>query len=132
MLGTFRFVTVSLLTLLPLAAVPQAAQSADNNPETLRYQTANLLDVRKMVHRDPRMWQHDIPVTFTDVETYRMRLELDGKIYIIDYTPVVQPGYFPTAWVPGSQVKVRPDGRKMFLKTPGNDELTAQVVKRDK
>jgi len=129
MSASFRFLNVLLLTVVSGVVLRLPAQTP-NNSASVRYQTAKLVEIQKMVRRDPRMWEHDIPVIFTEVETYRMRLQSDGGTYTVEYTPQVQPGYFPTAWVPGGEIEVRMEGRKMFLKAAGNVEVSSQIVTR--
>jgi hypothetical protein len=114
-----------------LGLVPPTPAQVSDPPADTHYQAARLVDVQKRVQRDPRMWEWDIPVVFTEVETFRMQLEVDGKTYIADYTPNVQPGYFPAGWRSGSEIDVRTEGRKLFLKLPGNGELAANIIKRE-
>jgi hypothetical protein len=119
-----------VLILIVLSMLPVAAQIS-LAPADAHYNSATLVDLEKRVQRDPRMWVFDTPVTWTEVETFRMWLKVDGKTYVVDYTPDVQPGYFPAAWKPGARIEVRSEGRKMFLKLPGYDELPANIIKRE-
>jgi hypothetical protein len=129
---SFRRVLLAVVVGICFAGLVQRtpAQVSDA-PADARYQAARLVDVQKRVQRDPRMWEWDIPVVFTEVETFRMQLKVDGKTYMADYTPNVQPGYFPAAWRSGSEIDVRTEGRKLFLKLPGSGELAANIVKRE-
>ena len=126
----FRF-TVLVFVMFVLQLAPEGLAQVTDAPSDASYESAKILQVERRVQRDPRMWVFDTPVVFTEIETYRMQLQVDRFTIIADYTPQVQPGYFPKNWVPESEVQVRTEGRKMFLRLPGNGdlELPADIIK---
>jgi hypothetical protein len=105
-----------LVLMLSLASVTLAGQP---------YQTAKLLEIQKKISTIPRSYIWDTLVTYSETETYELRIRLKDQTCVTRYTPIIQPSSLPTGWKIGEPIEVRVEKRrKMFLRVSYGDVET--------
>jgi hypothetical protein len=67
--------------------------------------------------------------TVTDIE-YRISVLVDGMIYVGSYWPRFRWSYAPTDLVVNDPIDISIEGKDMYIKRPGNNELKTKVIQR--
>ena len=88
------------------------------------WQSGTLLKIEKKVESTPRTYVWDVVVTSTDVTTYRLHIRVDGRTYVTDYSPEIQPSSLPSGWEEGRLLKVRVEKQQMFIRTSYGEVTT--------
>jgi hypothetical protein len=81
------------------------------------WQTGTLQAVEKKVESTPRTYLWDVVVTSTDVITYRLRITIDHRTFVADYTPEIQPSGLPASWEVGKPLHLRVQKGCLIIKT---------------
>jgi len=111
------------LLLLALSFAPglPAEQSA--------YLDGKIVNVQDKVKTTVLYYQVNTPVTRDD-PYYEIRVQLKDTIYTGIYTPRHAKDLLPAEWIPGADVKVKIEGRRMTLLTPVGNEVDAAIAAR--
>ncbi len=104
-----------LVLMLSLASIMLAGQP---------YQTATLLEVQKKISTVPRSYLWNTVVTYSETDTYELRIGLKDQTCVTRYTPMIQPSSLPVGWKTGQPIEVRVEKRKMFLRASYGDVET--------
>src|SRR5215510_2309829 len=92
--------------------------------QTENLQTAKVLAVKKYDQGRIARWEGRVPI-FDGYPFYDITLALNDKKYIVRYESMT--GYYPTRWQPGSEIKVRQQGKgKMYLLN-GTEEVEVGI-----
>jgi hypothetical protein len=67
--------------------------------------------------------------TVTDVE-YRLSILFDGMIYVGSYWPRWRWSYTPTDFVVNDPVEISIEGKEMYIKRSGNNDLKTKIIQR--
>jgi hypothetical protein len=92
------------------------AQDLDNTPKPgENLETAKVLSVDAHPEGRPFDYIDEASTTYIydGYPFYDITLQVDGKNYIVRYDNMG--GYYPSAWKPGNEVKVRVDHGKMYI-----------------
>jgi len=123
-----RRISLQILAFCLAATFTLTAQDVktdDTKPEDL--QTAKVLAVKKYDEGRIARWEGRVPV-FDGYPFYDITLTLNDKKYIVRYESMS--GYYPTRWQPGSEIKVRQQGKgKMYLLN-GTEEVEVGIFNK--
>lgn len=114
---------LALALTLTLAHDLPAAQSA--------YIDGKIVKVQDKAKTTVLYYQVDTPVTRDD-PYYEIMVQLKDTTYTGVYTPRHPKDLLPAEWIPGADVKVKIEGRRMTLLTPVGNEIETAIAARRK
>lgn len=85
------------------------------------------MEVQDKVKTTVLYYQVNTPVTRDD-PYYEITVQLKDNIYKGIYTPRHAKDLLPAEWIPGADVKVKIEGRRMMLLTPVGNEIETAVA----
>ena len=88
------------------------------------YETAVLLEIQKKIATVPRSYLWDVVVTYSETETYELRIRMGNETYITDYTPIIQPSN------PALRPSRRVEDRSADRGAPGKTENVSEDILR--
>lgn len=111
-----------LCSLLFAAILVQNLPAAQN-----AYAEGKIVEVQDKVKTTVLYYQVNTPVTRDD-PYYEITVQLKDNIYKGIYTPRHAKDLLPAEWIPGADVKVKIEGRRMMLLTPVGNEIETAVA----
>jgi hypothetical protein len=93
------------------------------------YATGKIVGVEDKVNTKILYYQVDTPITRDD-PYYEVSVQLKDIIYLCVYTPRHAKELLPPEWMPGADVKVKLEEKRMILLTPAGQELEMPIAKR--
>ena len=115
-----KWLTVFLLGFVILPGLVAAEKS---------YAAGKIVQVEDKVHTTILYYQVNTPVTRDD-PYYEISVQVKDTVYLGVYTPRHAKDLLPAEWIPGADVKVKLEAKRMILLTPGESEIEMPIAKR--
>lgn len=93
------------------------------------FETGKILSIEKKAHSRVLYYLVNTPVTQDD-PYYEVRVQVNGTVYLAEYTPVHAQQTLPEDWQVEGAIQARVEKHNLFLKQPGEVELQLVIVKR--
>jgi len=93
------------------------------------YATGKIVNVEDKVNTRVLYYQVDTPITRDD-PYYEVSVQLKNIIYLCVYTPRHAKDLLPPEWMPGAEVKLKLEEKRLVLLTPAGEELEMPIAKR--
>jgi hypothetical protein len=119
--------SASILALLMVATLTFAAQEVATDEDTKNaadLKTAQVVAVKNYDRGRIVRWEGRVPI-FDDYPFYDISLLLDSKKYVVRYESMT--GYYPSAWKPGSEIRVRLKGKGRMYLLNGSEEVVVGI-----
>jgi hypothetical protein len=94
-----------------------------------QYQTATVVEVQQKTNTRVLYYVVDTPIT-KDEPYYEVSVQLKDMVYLCRYVPRHAQDTLPVEWGSGATVAARVEGRHLFVKRPGGNDVDFVVAKR--
>jgi len=110
--------------ILALTFLAQPALQASEK----QYLTATIVDVQQKTTTRILYYVVDTPITKDD-PYFEVSVQLKNIVYVGRYVPRHADDTLPDEWVAGATVQARVDGRHLFVKRPGGNDVDFAIEK---
>ena len=93
------------------------------------YVTGKIVNVEDKVDTEVLYYMVDTPVT-RDHPYFEISVQVKDVVYLGVYRPRHDKDLLPPEWIPGAEVKVKLEEKRMTLLTPGEHEIEMPISKR--
>ena len=115
---------LALLLVTNLRFAAEEVQTAEDTKATGDLKTAQVLAVKNYDHGRIVRWEGRVAI-YDDYPFYDITLSLDSKKYVVRYESMT--GYYPARWQPGSEIKVRLQGKGKMVLLNGSEEVAVGI-----